>query len=226
MPWQERSRMDERVQFISDYQRQLFTMTELCDRYSISRKTGYKLLARYAADGAAGLDPRISRPGYSPQATTPRVVNAIVALRKRRPRWGGKKLVAVLGDKHPTWAMPAISTANDILKRHDLITPRPRRRPVGHPGYQPTAAVAPNDIWTTDFKGQFRTGDAQLCYPLTLCDAFSRYLLTCRGMLAPTSVGAFAGFQRAFREFGLPRRRSGACRACRSGGFGWASCRT
>lgn len=205
MPWQERSRMDERVQFISDYQRQWFTMTELCDRYGISRKTGYKLLARYAADGAAGLEPRRSRPGHSPQATTPRVVSAIVALRKRRPRWGGKKLVAVLGDQHPTWAMPAISTANDILKRHDLITPRPRRRPVGHPGYQPTTAVAPNDIWTTDFKGQFRTGDAQLCYPLTLCDAFSRYLLTCRGMLAPTSVGAFAVFQRAFREFGLPR---------------------
>lgn len=204
MPWQARSRMDERVQFITDYQRQLFTMTALCDRYGISRKTGYKLLARYDAEGAAGLAERSSRPGHSPHTTAARVVHAIVALRKRYPTWGGKKIVEVLGQKHPTWALPAISTANDILHRHALVSPRRRRRPVGHPGYQPTVALAPNDIWTTDFKGQFRTRDAQLCYPLTLCDAFSRYLLTCRGMLAPTTAGAFAAFRHAFRQFGLP----------------------
>jgi putative transposase len=204
MPWQARSRMDERVQFITDYQRQLFTMTALCDRYGISRKTGYKLIGRYDTDGAAGLHERPSRPGHSPQATAPRIVNAIVALRKRYPTWGGKKIVVVLGEKHPTWSLPAISTANDLLKRHGLVSPRRRRRPVGHPGYHSTVTRAPNDVWTTDFKGQFRTRDAQLCYPLTLCDAFSRYLLTCRGMLAPTTAGAFAAFRQAFREFGLP----------------------
>jgi putative transposase len=204
MPWQARSRMDERVQFITDYQRQLVTMTALCDRYGISRKTGYKLLARYDAEGTAGLAERSSRPGHSPHTTAAHVVRAIVALRKRYPTWGGKKIVEVLGQKHPTWALPAISTANDILHRHALVAPRRRRRPVGHPGYQPTVARAPNDIWTTDFKGQFRTRDAQLCYPLTLCDAFSRYLLTCRGMRAPTTVGAFAAFRHAFRQFGLP----------------------
>lgn len=204
MPWRERLPMDERVQFISDYQRQLFTMTDICDRYGVSRKTGYKWIARYAADGAAGLAMRSSRPQHSPQATASPVVKAIVALRKRYPSWGGKKILAVLGEREPTWALPAISTANDILKRHDLITPRRRRRPVGHPGYQPAPVMAPNDVWTTDFKGQFRTGDAQLCYPLTLCDAFSRYLLTCRGLLAPTSAGAFTAFRHAFREYGLP----------------------
>jgi len=204
MPWQARSQMDERMQFITDYQRQLFTMTALCDRYGISRKTGYKVLGRYDAEGAAGLAERSSRPGHSPQATTARVVHAIVALRKRYPTWGGKKIVIVLGQKHPTWALPAISTANDILQRHALVAPRRRRRPVGHPGYQPRVALAANDVWTTDFKGQFRTRDARPCYPLTLCDAFSRYLLTCRGMLAPTTAGAFAAFRHAFREFGLP----------------------
>jgi putative transposase len=204
MPWQARSLMDERVQFITDYRRQLFTMTALCERYGISRKTGYKLVARYDADGAAGLDERSSRPGHSPQATAPRIVEAIVALRTQYPTWGGKKIVVVLGERHPAWAWPAISTANDILKRRGLVRPRRRRRPVGHPGYQPTVARAPNDVWTTDFKGQFRTRDAQLCYPLTLCDAFSRYLLTCRGLLAPTTAGAFAAFRHAFREFGLP----------------------
>jgi putative transposase len=204
MPWQARSRMDERVQFITDYQRQLFTMTALCDRYGISRKTGYKLIGRYDTDGVAGLHERPSRPGHSPQATAPGIVQAIVALRKQYPTWGGKKIVIVLGEKHPTWSLPAISTANDLLKRHGLVAPRRRRRPVGHPGYHATVARAPNDVWTTDFKGQFRTRDAQLCYPLTLCDAFSRFLLTCRGMRAPTTAGAFAAFRHAFREFGLP----------------------
>ena len=204
MPWRERLPMDERVQFISDYQRQLFTMTEICDRYGVSRKTGYKWIARYAADGAAGLAVRSSRPQHSPQATASPVVTAIVALRKRYPSWGGKKILAVLTEREPTWALPAVSTANDILKRHHLITPRRRRRPVGHPGYQPAAALAPNDVWTTDFKGQFRTADAQLCYPLTLCDAFSRYLLTCRGLRAPTSAGAFTAFRHVFRAYGLP----------------------
>jgi transposase InsO family protein len=196
--------MDERLQFISDYQRQLFTMTELCDRYGISRKTGYALVGRYDADGITGLMPRSSRPGRSPQATAPRIVMAIVAMRKRYPTWGGKKILAVLQDQHPRWIVPAVSTANDILKRHALVAPRRRRRPIGHPGYQPTQATAPNDIWTTDFKGQFRTGDARPCYPLTLCDAFSRYLLACRGMTAPTSAGAFAVFRRAFQDYGLP----------------------
>ena len=147
MPWRERSPMDERVQFISDYQRQLFTMTELCDRYGISRKTGYAVVDRYDADGVAGLSPRSSRPRRSPQATAVPVVDAIVAMRQRHPTWGGKKIVAVLHERHPTWAVPAVSTANDILKRHELVPPRRRRRPVGHPGYQPAAATAPNDVW-------------------------------------------------------------------------------
>jgi putative transposase len=204
MPWRERSPMDERVQFISDYQRQLFTMTELCDRYGISRKTGYAVVDRYEVEGVAGLSPRSSRPGCSPQATREPIVEAIVVMRKRYPTWGGKKIVAVLQERHPAWELPAVSTANDILKRHELVPSRRRRRPVGHPGYQPIAATAPNAIWTTDFKGQFRTADARQCYPLTLCDAFSRYLLACRGMVAPTSAGAFAVFRRAFREYGLP----------------------
>lgn len=204
MAWRERSLMDERVQFISDYRRQLFTMTELCDRYGISRKTGYAVVGRYEAEGLSGLVPRSSRPHHSPQATAARVVGAIVAMRHRYPTWGGKKILTVLGERHPTWALPAVSTANDILKRHDLVTPRRRRRPVGHPGYQPRAATVPNEIWTTDFKGQFRTRDARWCYPLTVVDHFSRYLVACHGMCAPTTTDAVAVFRRAFRTYGLP----------------------
>ena len=206
MPWRERSPMDERVQFISDYQRQLFTITELCDRFGVSRKTGYKWIARYAAGGAAGLAPRSARPRHSPQTTASAISDAIVALRRRYPTWGGKKIVAVLREREPAWTLPAVSTANDILKRAGLVAARRRRRPVGHPGFQPRPVTAPNAIWTADFKGQFRTADAQLCYPLTVCDAWSRFVFRCQGRRAPTTAETIVVFRRAFAEFGLPER--------------------
>jgi putative transposase len=123
---------------------------------------------------------------------------------KQYPTWGGKKIVATLHERHPSWELPAVSTANDVVKRHGLVAPRRRRRPVGHPGYQPRAAAAPNDIWTTDFKGQFRTADARWCYPLTIVDAFSRYVIACRGMVAPTTSDTIAVFRRAFQTYGMP----------------------
>jgi putative transposase len=206
MPWRERSPMDERVQFISDYQRQLFTMTQICDRYGISRKTGYKWIARYTVQGAAGLALRSSRPHHSPQATDPELVAAILAMRKRYPRWGGKKILGVLGERKPAWVLPAVSTANDILKRAGLVRARRRRRPVAHPGYTAQAVTEPNAVWSADFKGQFRTRDAQLCYPLTICDVASRYVLLCRGLRAPTTASAIAGFRAAFARYGLPQR--------------------
>jgi putative transposase len=206
MPWRERSPMDERVQFISDYQRQLWPITELCDRYGISRKTGYKWIARYQTNGAGALVARSSRPHHSPQATAPEIVAAIIALRKRYPRWGGKKILAMLRAREPVSPWPAISTANDIVKRAGLITPRRRRRPVAHPGYTARPVTEPNTVWSADFKGQFRTGDAQLCYPLTICDVASRYVVGCRGLPAPTTDGAIAVFRRAFAQYGLPER--------------------
>jgi putative transposase len=196
--------MDERVQFISDYLRQLWTITELCHRYGISRKTAYKWVARYEQDGARGLEARSSRPGTSPHATAPREVSAVVGLRRQHPSWGGKKIVAVLRERHPTWELPAISTANDILKRHGLVPGHRRRRPLAHPGYQPAAVTAPNLVWTADFKGQFRTQDGALCYPLTVCDSFSRFVLGCHGLRAPTTRGAYVVFRQLFRRYGLP----------------------
>jgi transposase InsO family protein len=125
-------------------------------------------------------------------------------MRKQHPTWGGKKILARLRERQPTWAWPAVSTANDVLKRHQLVRPRRRRRPVGHPGYRPRPALAPNEIWTTDFKGQFRTRDAHWCYPLTIVDSFSRYVIACRGLLAPTTADAITVFRHAFRRYGVP----------------------
>jgi len=206
MPWRERLPMDERVQFMGDYQRDLCSVTELCDRYGVSRKTGHKWIARYAADGPGGLAVRSSRPRHSPQTTAASVVTAIVALRRRYPRWGGKKILAVLGEREPRWTLPAVSTANDILKRAGLVTSARRRRPVRHSGYVAAPVTEPNRVWTADFKGQFRTTDAQLVYPLTVCDAWSRYLVRCFALRSPTTVDTQAVFRRAFAEYGLPDR--------------------
>jgi putative transposase len=204
MPWRERSPMDERVQFMSDYLRQLWTTSALCQRYAISRKTAYKWIARYESEGAAGLETRSLRPHSSPQTTGRREGDAIIALRKRHPTWGGKKIVGVLRERHPAWTWPAVSTANDILKRHHLVTPRRRRHRLAHPGYQQIAITEPNVVWTVDFKGQFRTRDGHLCYPLTVCDAYSRFLIGCHGLLAPTTAATVAVFRRLFRTYGLP----------------------
>lgn len=206
MPWRESVPMDERVQFVGDWLRQLESLAAVCRRYGISRKTGYKWIARYEEDRVGGLDARSSRPHHSPQATEGPVAVAIVRLRKRYPSWGGKKILSVLAEREPSWALPAISTANDILKRAGLVEPRRRRRPVPPAADQRTPAREPNHVWTADFKGQFRTLDGALCYPLTVCDASSRFLLRCHGLSSPTTAGAMAVFQRAFREYGLPER--------------------
>jgi len=205
MPWRERSPMDERMQFVADHTRQLWSMTELCDRYGVSRKTGYKWIDRYVQSGAAGLEVRTSRPRHSPQTTDPAIAKAIIDLR-RREKWGGKKIVAVLAERHPAWVLPAVSTANDILKRAGLVPPARRPRPVPPALYQPPALSSPNQVWTADFKGQFRTANGHLCYPLTICDRWSRFLLTCHALPTPSTAATKEIFRRAFREYGLPER--------------------
>ena len=128
------------------------------------------------------------------------------ALRTRYPRWGGKKILAVLGEREPTWALPAVSTANDILKRAGLVPPRAGGAPSDTRAIVATPVTEPNRVWTADFKGQFRTTDAQLCYPLTVCDAWSRYLVRCFALRRPTTGDTMAVFRRAFPEYRLPHR--------------------
>jgi transposase InsO family protein len=206
MPWLETAPMDERLQFIADAQRRLYTMTELCARYGVSRRTGYKWLARYAADGPAGLRDRSHAPHRCPHRIGDALAELLLATRRAHPSWGPAKLVQYLAPRHPTVAAgPAVSTVADLLKRHGLVAKRRRRRPVTHPGVVPIQTSAPNDLWTADFKGQFRTGDGIYCYPLTIADQHTRYLLTVHALLNTRAVGARAAFERAFRTYGLPR---------------------
>jgi transposase InsO family protein len=133
------------------------------------------------------------------------VVEALVAERRKHPRWGPRKLLAYLSKRQPTWPWPAASTAGEILKRHGLVVPRRRRRRREHPGRPKFEAKAANDLWSTDFKGQFRTGDRRYCYPLTVADRCSRYLLGCEGLLTTAHAGARPVMESLFREYGLPR---------------------
>lgn len=207
MPWQEQSPMDLRLQFITELRSGLLTMSELCAQYSISRPTGYKWAGRYLAEGAAGLRDRSRRPRDHPATTDPELVAAVRAARQRFPTWSGAKLVQWLARQEPERAWPRRTTAYEILRRAGAVRQRRRRAraPVRSVSTLP-AAHGPNEVWTTDFKGEFLTGDGRYCYPLTLRDAFSRQVLRCDALLAQTYADTRRRFERAFAEFGLPER--------------------
>ena len=196
--------MDQRVAFIADWLRDEWTMTELAARYQISRKTAYKWVERYEADPAHGLAERSRAPHTHGRACAEEMRAAVLALRRRHPRWGPKKLRALLQERHPRRTWPAASTMGDWLREAGLSEARRRTR-YTVPLTQPlAAAAAPNDVWTADFKGWFRTADGTRCDPLTVADACSRFVLCCR-IVAPSERGVRPWFERAFREYGLPR---------------------
>jgi transposase InsO family protein len=207
MPWRETSPMEQRLEFVREYETELFTMTELAAQYGISRKTGYKWLEQYDAEGALGLRDRSRRPRHSPHATEPDVVEVLVALRRRHPRWGARKLLAVAARRHHRTDWPSRSTVCTYLKQRGLVAPRRRRPRLPHVPASPLAPItAVNQVWTTDFKGEFRTGDGVYCYPLTLRDGFSRFVLRCDAFLGRTTVATRRRFERAFLDYGLPER--------------------
>ena len=204
MPWKEVAAMTERARFIADYERDLYSVSELCRRYGVSRTTGYKLIHRFCDEGPLACCDRSRRPRTSPTKTPQHIVDQILEARRRHPTWGPKKLLVLVARKHPDWPWPARSTAADILRRNGLVPSRRRRRKPGHPGKPDTPMTQPNDIWTIDFKGHFRTRDGRYCYPLTVADGYSRYLLGCQGFLSPCHRDTKKTLARTFREYGLP----------------------
>ncbi len=180
-------------------------MAELCARNQISRKTGYKWLLRYAAEGPPGLVERSHAPHVCPHRIGDKMARLLLDVRDSHPSWGPKKLVDFLSRRHRhvrVW--PAVSTVAELLKRRGLVRPRRSRRRTVHPSTVPIHTTAPNDLWTADFKGQFLTGNGIYCYPLTIADQQTRYLLQVHGLLNTQSRNALPVFERTFREHGLP----------------------
>jgi len=204
MPFASTDPMTERTRFVLAAESGLYTVSELCRRFRISRETGYKWLRRYKAEGLPGMNDRSRAPKACPHQTPEAVEALIVDCRKKHPRWGPKKLLDYLRPRHPGVAFPAVSTAGAILKRHGLVAPRRRRRSPRHPGATPLETTAPNDVWGADFKGQFKMRDGVYCYPLTVTDAHTRYVLAVDALPSVRQKGTFPVFERLFSEHGLP----------------------
>jgi putative transposase len=203
MPWKECHVVDERLRFVA---RRLDgeKMAPLCEEFGISRKTGYKIFHRYKDCGLQGLTDRSRRPYRHANQLPSAVEQCIVRLKREYPSWGAPKIRERLRRRFPEVHCPAISTVHAVLDRHELVTrsrrPRPRAQGTGL-----SAPGAPNDLWCADYKGEFMLGDRRYCYPLTITDAASRYLLACEALSTTKDVFARTVFTRVFEEFGLPR---------------------
>jgi transposase InsO family protein len=199
----ETSKEEQRRAFVHDYESGQWSMTELCQRFGITRPTGYLWIARYEEEGEAGLVDRSRTAADCPHRTPPEMERRILALREDHG-WGAKKLLQALRKRQPEIALPARSTVNAILERHGKLRKQRRRRRWVHPGAAPLETERPNQVWPADFKGQFKTRDARYCYPLTVTDHYSRTLLVCRALASIRTEGVKPVFRRVFREVGLP----------------------
>jgi transposase InsO family protein len=202
--------MTERLAFIQACLDRRERIVDLCIRFGISEKTGQKWLARFRTEGLAGLAERTHAPHRPRCHVAPALAARIIALRQRYPKYGALKLYDWLVQHEPATPWPVPSTIGALLARHGLVRSR-RHRPHGqhaaltiHSSGR-TAAAAPNDVWTADFKGEFRLTNTAWCYPLSALDLCSHYLLQCRALAGTRVAPAQAVFADLFREYGLPR---------------------
>lgn len=207
MPWRNPDLMSVRKEFVRLALTGRHSITELCVAFGISEKTGHKWLARYRREGVQGLADRSHSPHAPPHQLSRSVQQGITALRSQHPTWGPRKLRAVLERRSPEISWPAASTIGELLRREGLVKTSRRRRSknVGRPlDAGLTLAAAPNDVWTTDFKGEFRLGPGPYCYPLTVLDAQSRFLIGCTGLFSTATLPVQIVFKRLFQCYGLP----------------------
>jgi len=196
--------MEEKLRFVFEYQQRQRTMTELCQRYEISRETGYVWLRRYKAVGLEGLREKSRATQRHGNQTSAEIEQMVLELREAHSRWGPRKLKRVLEDNEPGRVWPAASTIGALLKREGLMAGQRKRRRTA-PYSEPLAhADGPNRVWCADFKGWFRTGDGERIDPLTITDAHSRYLFRCQAVEKTDTGRVQAIFEACFREYGMP----------------------
>jgi putative transposase len=207
VPWKVESVMDARRAFINDWlqKRHGFTFEAICETHGISRQVGYKWVTRFLDGGLANLVDRSRAPVRRPQTTPEETVDAIVALRKRFPHFGPRKIRVTLEGLHPEVHWPAASTIGDLLKARGLVAERKRRRRTPASTQPFAAATAPNIVWSADYKGAFKVG-GRWTHPLTITDNASRFLLCVHGVDTESDELAWPLFERTFREYGLPWR--------------------
>lgn len=204
MPWKKMSTMDQKIQMVADWQSQYLSITNLSLKYSLSRPTIYKWLKRYEEFGIDGLKEQSRRPLSSPNQTQDDMVELIVKEKLKNRKRGPKKVYYQLKTQHPHIDLPSPSTIGEWLKKHGLVNKRKKRLRVP-PYTEPfMECQSPNAVWSVDYKGQFYTKDTRVCYPLTISDNYSRYLLKCRGLPGPRYHETKAVFETVFRQYGLP----------------------
>jgi putative transposase len=221
MPWQECRKVDERLRFVARLL-EGEKMAVLCREFDISRKTGYKIFARYQQHGLQGLGDRSRRPYRQASRLPFQIENRIVRLKQEHPSWGAPKIREKLRRLDLGISLPAISTVHAVLDRHGLVT-RGRKARYKAQGTGLSQPLHPNELWCADYKGEFMLADRRYCYPLTITDFASRYLLCCEALEATKQDYAFTVFEQVFKEFGLPlaiRTDNGVPFASRSTFFG------
>lgn len=208
MPWEELSPMDQKVLFISDWLREKsLSFTQLCQRYSISRKTGYKWIKRYQEMGVNGLYEQSRKPSNHPATIPFTIRKKIIELRTQSVITpGAKKIQARLATLFPEATPPSKSSIYNILHAEGLVHPQKRRRRYDRYTKPLKNSTSPNELWSVDFKGQFKLVNGQWCYPLTLMDDFSRYLLGCETQSTVGTSATIKTFKYLFRRYGLPER--------------------
>jgi transposase InsO family protein len=203
MPWEEKNAERLRMEFIVAHQSEQYSFTELCELFGISREAGYYCVRRFREDGIEGLKERSRAPKSCPHRVDPAVEALLIEARRKHPTWGPKKLLPWLSKRHDV-DLPSRSTASEIIKRAGLCGVRRRRRRLEHPGKPTTNASTPNALWAADFKGEFLMRDGNYCYPLTVTDQFSRYVLACKALRSTKEIPVHRAFERLFHEYGLP----------------------
>ena len=204
MPFCTTNPTEERKKMIEDWLSQKFSKVELAAAYGVTRPTLDKWIDRFKAEGYEGLEDRSTAPKSCPHKTDPKLEEMIVEARRSHPRWGGGKLKALMKRNHPGINWPAESTFDAILKRNGLTEPRRKRRKSGRLRSVGKKSTEPNGVWTADFKGEFRTRDGQWCYPLTIVDEYSHYIIACQGLESTAGDSSQEVFEEVFERHGMP----------------------